>query len=312
VASHSSQKVVYVAIACNLLVATGKYITAAITGSSAMLAEAFHSTADTGNEVLLLVGMKRSRRPPDRLHPFGHGKLLYFYSLLVAIYIFAIGGGLAVYEGVTRLLHHEALSVHVAWNYVILAIAALFDSYSWVISYRELSSRYQPGETVWQHIIRSKDPTVFTIFLEDTAALLGIAIAFLGILLGHIFRNPYFDPAASILIGLLLAAISLLLGRESGALLTGESANDARVKRIRDIVCADPDVEELGDLLTMHLGPEQVLLNADIQFRRGLTIQQTEAAIDRIESQIREVEPAVKRIFIEAESLRSSLRRPAA
>ena len=311
-ASHSSQKVVYVAIACNLLVATGKYITAAITGSSAMLAEAFHSTADTGNEVLLLVGVKRSRRPPDRLHPFGHGKLLYFYSLLVAIYIFAIGGGLAVYEGVTRLLRHEAPSVHVGWNYVILAIAALFDSYSWVISYRELSSRYQPGETVWQHIIRSKDPTVFTIFLEDTAALLGIAIAFLGILLGHIFRNPYFDPAASILIGLLLAAISLLLGRESGALLTGESANDARVKRIRDIVCADPDVEELGDLLTMHLGPEQVLLNADIQFRRGLTIQQTEAAIDRIESQIREVEPAVKRIFIEAESLRSSLRRPAA
>jgi cation diffusion facilitator family transporter len=145
VASRSSQRVVYIAIACNVLVAIGKYITAAITGSSAMLAEAFHSTADTGNEVLLLVGMKRSRRPPDRLHPFGHGKLLYFYSLLVAVYIFAVGAGLAVYEGVTRLLRHEPASGQVSWNYLILG---LFDSHSWVVSYRELSSRYQRGETI--------------------------------------------------------------------------------------------------------------------------------------------------------------------
>ena len=182
---NASKKVVYVAIVANLAIAVFKYVAAAITGSPAMLAEAFHSTADTGNEFLMLLGMKRSLRPADTLHPFGHGKVLYFYSLLVAVYIFGIGGGFAIYQGISHLGHPES-SAYVGWNYVVLIFGATFDLYSWRISYRELLSRKDSDESVWNEIIGSKDPSVFTVFLEDSASLLGTALAFLGI-----FSRPY-------------------------------------------------------------------------------------------------------------------------
>ena len=206
-----------------------------------MLSEAMHSTADMGNELLLLLGMRRSRRPPDSLHPFGHGKLLYFYSLLVAVYIFAVGGGLAAYEGIHHLLHPET-SVRVGWNYAVLGISAVFDLYSWRVAYREILARKDPDESPWDEIIGSKDPTVFTVFLVDSAGLIGVVIAFLGIFWGHVLHNPYCDPAASLLIALLLAAVALLLGRETGALLTGERTNRSRIRRIQEILTADPAV----------------------------------------------------------------------
>ncbi len=299
----SSRKVIYVAILTNVVIGISKYVAAAFTGSAAMLAEAFHSTADTGNELLLLVGMKRSTRPPDALHPFGHGKVLYFYSLLVAVYIFGVGGVLAIYEGISHFRHPEDFT-HVGWNYVVLGVAFVFESYSWRVSYRELRARKDPDESTWDEIIGSKDPTVFTIFLEDTAALIGTFLAFLGILIGSVFHNPYFDPAASILIGLLLTGVAFLLARESGALIVGERTSRARIDRIRRLICSDPSVENVGDLLTMQLGPEQVLLNVDIKFHGGLDVQKLESAIDRIEARIRQQEPTVGRIFIEADSLR--------
>jgi len=302
-ATRESKGVIYAAIFANIAIAVCKFVAAAITGSSAMLAEAFHSTADSGNELLLLWGIKRSARPPDSLHPYGHGKVLYFYSLLVAVYIFGVGGGLAVYEGISHLKHPEIPS-HPGWNYAVLALAAVFDFYSWRISYRELRARKDPSESTWDEIKGGKDPTVFTVFLEDSAGLLGVLLAFLAIFLGRQFNNPYLDPIASIVIGLVLAVLAVFLGRESGALLVGERTNRARIERLNEIIRADPAVEHVGDLLTMQLGPEQVLLTVNIQFRRKLTLEQLESAIERIEARIRREQPSVQRIFIEAESFK--------
>jgi cation diffusion facilitator family transporter len=301
------------AIAANLAIAVCKYIAAAFTLSSAMLSEAVHSTVDTGNELLLLLGMKRSSRPADALHPFGHGKVLYFYSFLVAVYIFGAGAGVAFYQGIAHLLHPQKLS-HFTWSYSVLALAGLFEFYSWRISYKELVTRKDRDESVWDEIIGSKDPTVFTIFLEDSAALMGAFLAFLGIFLGQIFHNQYTDPAASILIGIVLAVVAILLARESGALLVGERTNRKKVIRIRKIITADPSVEAVNDLLTMQLGPDQVLLNVDIKFRSNLTVPELESAIERLESKIRANEPTVQRIFIEAHAWRRGKRssKPAA
>lgn len=300
---RESKEVIYVAIFANVAIAVCKFVAAAVTGSSAMMAEAFHSTADSGNELLLLLGIKRSARPPDALHPYGHGKVLYFYSLLVAVYIFGVGGGLAVHEGISHL-RNPHLPSHPGWNYAVLALAAAFDFYSWVISYRELRSRKDPNESMWDEIIGGKDPTVFTVFLEDSAGLLGAFLAFLAIFLGRVFNNPYLDPAASIVIGVVLAGLAVFLGRESGALLVGERTNRARIRRVNEIIRSDPAVEQVGDLLTMQLGPEQVLLTVNIQFRRGLNLEQLEEAIERIEARIRKEEPMIERIFIEAESFK--------
>ncbi|HEX6822316.1 MAG TPA: cation diffusion facilitator family transporter [Candidatus Sulfotelmatobacter sp.] len=302
-ATRESKGVIYAAIIANIAIAVCKFAAAAVTGSSAMLAEAFHSTADTGNELLLLWGIKRSARPPDALHPYGHGKVLYFYSLLVAVYIFGVGGGLAVLEGISHLKHPE-LPTHAGWNYAVLALAAVFDFYSWLISYRELRSRKDPNESVWDEIKGGKDPTVFTVFLEDSAGLLGVFLAFAAIFLGRQLNNPYLDPIASIVIGLVLAVLAVFLGRESGALLVGERTNRARIERLNEIIRGDSAVEEVGDLLTMQLGPEQVLLTVNIQFRRKLTLEQLESAIERIEARIRQEQPSVQRIFIEAESFK--------
>jgi cation diffusion facilitator family transporter len=305
VPSSSSKQVVNAAIAASLGIAICKYIAALFTGSPAMLSEAVHSTIDTGNESLLLLGMRRSQRRPDALHPFGHGKVLYFYSFLVAVYIFALGGGFAAYQGISHLRHPLEFK-DLGWNYAALAIAALFESYSWRISYKELLKRKDPDESTWDEIIGSKDPAIFTIFLEDTAALIGIFLAFLGILLGHTFHNPYFDPIASVCIGALLGFVAIVLARESGALLVGERTNRARIRRLDAIIRADESVNTIGELFTMQLGPDQVLLAVDVKFRPELTVRQLESIIDGIEARIRKQEPAVVRVFIEPDSLRES------
>ena len=310
-AERSSEKVVYSAILANTAIAVSKYVAAAVTGSSAMLAEAFHSTADAGNELLLLVGIRRSLRPANALHPYGHGKVLYFYSLLVAVYIFGVGGGLAIYQGISHLQHPE-LSSRPGWNYAVLALSVAFDFYSWRISYRELRGRKHPHQSLWDEIIGGKDPTIFTVFLEDSAGLLGAGLAFFAIFFGQVFKNPYLEPVASIMIGLVLAVLAFFLGRESGALLVGERTDRTTIRRVNQVIREDPAVEDVGDLLTMQLGPEQVLLNVEIQFRKGLDLAQLEAAIDRIEARIREVEPTVWHIFIEAESFKRSTRPKAA
>jgi cation diffusion facilitator family transporter len=304
---RSSTRVLYVAIAANFAIALSKYVAAVCTGSSAMLAEAFHSTADSCNELLLIFGIKRSQRPPDELHPFGHGKELYFWSLVVAIVIFGLGGGFSLHGGISRLWNPTP-TTKPAWNYIVLGIAFLFEGYSWLVARRELMARRRHhGQSLWRVIRTSKDPTVFTVFLEDSAALIGIAIALLGIALGQILHNPHCDPGASVLIGLVLIGIAVLLANESRDLLLGERAHLGQIQRVKKLIRAEPSVEEVGDLFTMQLGPEQVLLAVALRFNVNLRVKELETTIDRLERKIRRQEPEIKRIFIEAESLKRGL-----
>ena len=302
----SSRRVLYVAIAANIAIALSKYVAAAVTSSPAMLAEAFHSTADSCNEFLLLFGVRRSERPPDELHPFGHGKELYFWSLVVAIVIFGLGAGCSLDDGISRLLH-PTTTIKPGWNYATLGIAAVFESYSWYVSRKELMARWKPGQTLWRIIRSSKDPSVFTVFVEDSAALAGIAIAAIGIAVGQTLHNPYFDPAASVLIGLLLAGVAMLLANESRELLLGERAPLRLIQRVKGIIRSEPSVEEVGDLFTMQLGPDEVLLAVALRFSSHLRVQELEATIDRLEQKIHREAPVIKRIFIEAESLKRRL-----
>jgi cation diffusion facilitator family transporter len=303
----SSHKVIYAAIVANLGIACAKFIVATITGSAAMMAEGIHSAVDTGNEMLLLIGERNSTRPPDQKHPFGYGKALYFWALIVALSVFSLGGGLSIYHGVHRLLDPKPLGDPL-WNYLVLAVAALFEGYSWNLSRRGLNQFRKPGASLWQAVRASKDASVFTVFVEDNAALLGIVVAALGIALGQLFGNPLFDPAASVVIGLLLMVAAFTLARETGDLLVGESMGREETGELRRIMEADPAIEAVTRLLSMQLGPDEVLLTAAVQFRRGMKIDEVEHAIERLERAVRAHNPAVRNIYFESAALRSALR----
>lgn len=302
-ASGSSEQpiAVYGAMAANFAIAITKFVAASLTGSAAMFSEGIHSLVDTGNQALLLLGIRLGRRSPDETHPFGYGKELYFWTLIVAIVLFAGGGGISLYEGVSHLLHPVPLENPV-WNYVVLGLAALFEGIAWTIAFRELL-RAKGESSVWQAVRRSKDPAVFVVLFEDTAAMLGLLVAALGLFLGYQFNNPYLDGVASIIIGGILAVIAILLVYESRALLIGETADLQTVASIRALAQADPAVEQVERPLTMHLGPNDVLLNLNIQFRRDLSTTELAVAVDRLEKAIRDKHPDIKRIFIETEIL---------
>lgn len=294
---------VYGAITSNFIIATFKYIVAFLTGSSAMLSEGIHSTADTGNELLLLLGLHQSRKPSDESHPFGYGQELYFWSLIVAIILFSSGGGMSIYEGIIHLT--EPTEFHnTTWNYIVLALGFVVEGISWYIALRELLKDRDEDESFWHNLRASKDPSVFIVFGEDTAALAGLSVAFLGIFLGQLFESHYPDAIASILIGLILAAVSIFLAYESKSLLVGETANRKTVEGIRKLVRNHPDVERLRRPLTMHFGPNEILLNLDVQFRADLRASRLVRVIDELEKQIHYKYPAIKRIFIEVEGLK--------
>lgn len=300
-ASHNPVTV-YAAMASNLVIAAAKFVASAMTGSAAMLSEGIHSVVDTGNEILILLGIRRSSRPADDLHPFGYGKELYFWSLIVAILLFSLGGGLALYEGITHLLNPRPLENPV-WNYVVLGISFVAEGSSWTIALRRLL-RDHPGGRIGKLFRDSKDPSIYIVLGEDTAALLGLTVAFFGVLFGHLFNNLYFDGAASLIISLILAGMAVFLARESKDLLLGESADPRTVDSIRELVGADASVKKVWRILTMHFGPEQVLLNMDVEFVPTLSADEVVTAIDRIEAQIRKKHPQVIRIFVEVEALR--------
>jgi len=302
-----SRKVIYAAVLANLGIAAAKFIVAAITGSAAMLAEGIHSAVDTGNEFLLLIGERNSEKPPDKRHPFGYGKALYFWALLVALSVFSLGGGLSIYHGIHALRHPEPLEDPM-WNYVVLAVSACFEGYSWNVSRKELNKRRKPGASLWRTVHNSKDASVFTVFIEDTAALLGLAIAAVGITLGYLFDSPYFDPAASVMIGLLLVGAAFALARETGALLVGEGIGTEATRRVCEILAADPSIQNVGKLLSMQLGPDEVLLTAAVQFNRGMRIDEVEAAIERLEKAVAAAYPAIRHIYFESGALRSAMR----
>ncbi len=301
-ASAADQPIaVYGAMGANFGIAVTKFVAAVFTGSSAMLAEGIHSVVDTGNQALLLLGLRLSRRPASQAHPFGHGKELYFWALIVAMVLFAGGGGMSIYEGITHLLHPRPVR-DPFWNYIVLGIAVVFESGAWYLAFKALLAA--KGEaSVWHAVRASKDPAVFVVLFEDTAALLGLLVAALGIFLGHQFNNPSFDGIASILIGVILAAVAVFLAYESRALLLGESARSPVVKSIHALVEADPAVTRAAYPLTMHFGPRDILLTLDVQFRQDLSAAEVTAVVDRLEKAIRKAHPDITRIFIEAESL---------
>ncbi|EYS96657.1 cation transporter [Cupriavidus sp. SK-4] len=297
-APSGSRIAVYGAIAANVAIAATKFVVAAVTGSSAMLSEAIHSTVDTGNELLLLVGMARSRRPADAMHPFGYGKELYFWSLMVAVLLFGVGGGISAYEGVLHMLDPSPLT-DPHWNYIVLGFALVFESISFSIALRAFLQ--EKGEVpFWRAVRNSKDPTTVTVLAEDATALAGLVIAALGVYASHRLNMPVLDGAASLLIGLLLAGVATLLIVQSRSLLVGEGIDKEMALAMRQIVLDDPAVQSAGMPLTMHLGPAEVLVTLDVQFHPETVANGAAGAIDRIERRIRARFPQVSRIFIEA------------
>src|SRR5690349_8093983 len=267
-AQGGSRKVVYAALAGNLAIAVTKFAAALFTGSAAMLSEAIHSTVDTGNQGLLLYGLGRATRPPTPRHPFGHGMELYFWAFVVALLIFALGGAVSIYQGWHKFRDPEP--VESAWvNFAVLGASALFEGAAFRIALREFR-RTHAGEPFLTAIRRSKDPSVFAVLLEDSAALTGLGIAALGLALAEWLEMPALDGAASIGIGLLLVLTAIFLARETRSLLTGESASPRLVAAVREMLAADPRVCVVEEVLSMHLGPAEVLMAVTLDFRDDL------------------------------------------
>jgi cation diffusion facilitator family transporter len=300
--SASSKKVIYAALAGNGLIAVTKFIAAAITGSSAMFSEGIHSVVDTGNQVLLLHGMRKARKPPCDRFPFGHGKEIYFWSFAVAILIFAVGSGVSLYEGIIHTIHPEPMSNPMV-NYMVLGLAMLFEGAAWLFALTEFTK----SKGKWGYIEavqRGKDPTLFVVLFEDSAAMLGIVVAFLGVLLVDLTGILIFDGIASIIIGLILGGTAIWLAYETKGLLIGESANEMVIKGIREIILKYDGIDNLNEVLTMHMGPDFVLVNVSIDFKDDIPAGDLENIISRMDTQIKESFPTVKRIFVEAESRR--------
>lgn len=299
--SGSAKKTIYAAMAANFAIAIIKFIAASITGSSAMLSEGIHSVVDTGNELLLLLGLRLSKQPADDSHPFGYGQELYFWTLIVALFIFAIGGGMSIYEGIGHIRHPQPLT-DPRWNYGVLGLAVIFEGYSWNVALQEfLASKRE--DNFWQAIRASKDPTVFAILFEDTAALIGLFVAFVGVLSGHLLGNIYLDGVASIVIGVILCGVASLLAIESKGLLIGEGATAETIASIKKIINDDPAVENVIKVLTLHFGPQEILLNLEINFVDDLETDELEIAVERLESSIRIQHLEIQNIFIEAKSI---------
>ena len=300
-ATDSSKKTIFAAMGSNLAIAITKFIAASITGSSAMISEGIHSLVDTSDQLLLLLGISRSQKPADDSHPFGYGQELYFWTFIVAILIFAIGGGMSIYEGITHLINPSPLEDPM-WNYIVLSVAILLEGYSWTVALKEFLPT-KGKQNFWQAIKNSKDPTVITLLFEDSAAILGLFVALIGIFLGHLFKNVYFDGIASIIIGILLAIVAVVLARESKGLLVGESANPQTIANIRSLSKTEPGVQEVIRVLTMQLAPQEVLLNLEIQFSKKLTGEEIALTVESLEAKISQKHPEIKQIFIEAKSL---------
>ncbi len=291
----------YGALAANVAVAVVKFIAASVTGSSAMLSEGIHSTVDSSNELLLLLGIHKSKKRADEMHPFGYGQELYFYTLIVSVLIFGLGGGMSVYEGVTHITHPVDI-VDPTWNYIVLACSAVFEGISLIIPLRKFT-KVNGSAHFWKKLRASKDPASFVIIFENGAALAGLFIAFCGVFFSHYFHMPLLDGLSSILIGLVLAFVAIILVIESRHLLIGESATKEKIKIIYEIVDADPDVVKLNSPLTMQMGPDELLLALDVKFKNNLISGDLTKAVQRLEKNIREKLPDVKKIFIEASNL---------
>jgi cation diffusion facilitator family transporter len=300
-AGEESMTAIVAAVIGNLLIAVSKFVAAAFTGSSAMVSEGIHSIVDMGNGLLMLFGTYSSQKPPDEEHPFGHGREIYFWSLVVAFSIFGVGGGISVFEGIDHIRHPQPV-VDPVWNYAVLGMSFGFEGISWVFGWRAFA-KARHGRPVVEAMQASKDPTTFTVLLEDSTALLGIVIAFLGVFLGQQFNIQYFDGAASVVIGLLLGFVALFLGYESKSLLIGEAVDKDTWLGIKQIAEDEPEVVRAIKILTIYLGPEEVAATLELEFKKDISAIELRRTIRRIERLIEERYPRIKRVYYEASSL---------
>jgi len=305
--ASASRPVIYAALIGNALITVTKFVAATMTGSSAMLSEGIHSVVDTGNQFLLLFGLRQAKKPPDAQHPFGHGKEVYFWGFVVAILIFAVGAGLSLYEGVSHLLH-PSHAENVRVNYVVLGLAFVFEGAAWLFALKAFR-RVKGSAGYIEAVRKGKDPSMFIVLFEDSAAMLGLIVAFVGILLSQITGDPRFDGAASIVIGLILAATATWLAWETKGLLIGESASRPVVEGIRKMVSAHSGVAHLNEVLTMHMGPEFILVNLSVDFVDPATAEEVEKTVAQIDREIKNSFPDVQRVFIEAEARSTRVKR---
>ena len=297
-AAKGNKTIIYAALGANAAIAVTKFFASAVTGSSAMFAEAIHSLVDTGNQGLLLFGLRQAKRPASPEHPFGHGKDLYFYAFMVAIIIFGAGAGFAAFEGIEKLMHPG--EVQVSWiNYAVLGSAFLFELFAWGLALREFN-KVRGDRAMLETVRRSKDPTLFTVLFEDTAALLGLGIAFFGVLAANLTGNPIYDALATLAIAAVLALTAVFLAIETKGLLVGEAADPKLVSEIRAVVAADPAIERVNELLTMHFGPNEILVTVSADFRNDLTAEEVEDAVAALDIRVKEAMPDVRRLFVQA------------
>jgi cation diffusion facilitator family transporter len=262
-----------------------------------MLSEGIHSAVDTGNEVLLLLGIHKSKKPPDARRPFGYGKELYFWSFIVSLLIFSVGAGVSFYEGIMHMQHPVAIK-DPFWNYIVLGFAFLFDGTSFIIAIRQFNKE-RAATPFWQAVKRSKDPTNFVVVFEDGADVFGLLVAFLGIWFGHYFQNPYLDGIASVIIGFILTAVAVVLARESYSLLMGETASHDVLQHVVELSTSDPNIIKVDDPLSMFLGPEEIVLVLNATFTNELTTAEISTTIERVKKKISKQYPYFKRILIQ-------------
>ncbi|SMO61820.1 cation diffusion facilitator family transporter [Fodinibius sediminis] len=298
--ASGSKKVVYAALIANAFIAVIKFIAAAITGSSAMFSEGIHTTVDTGNQIMLLLGLRRAKKQPDKLHPFGYGKEIYFWSFVVAIMVFAIGAGISIYEGI-----HSVMDPHPVENaivsYAVLATAMVITGIAWYFAWREFI-KVKGDRGYFEAVQKEKNPTTFVVLFEDSAALLGLCVAMAGIAISQWTGMPVFDGIASIIIGLILATTATWLAYETKGLLIGESADPQILREIDETISTYDSIKNVNEALTLHMGPNFVLLNLSVDFQDGLTATKIENTTEELTIEIKKRFPLIKRVFVESEN----------
>jgi len=297
--ASGSKKVIIAALIGNSLIAVTKFIAATLTGSSAMFSEGIHSLVDTGNQGLLLYGLKAAKKPADQRFPFGHGKEIYFWSFIVAILIFAVGAGISIYEGVHHILHPAEISNPMI-NYIVLTLAIIFEGGALYIAVKEFN--HARGDIPTLKAVRhGKDPTLFVVLFEDSAAMAGLIIALIGITLAQVTGYAAWDGIASVAIGCILAATAFWLAIETKSLLIGEGADKETVDKIKHMADAHDEIDSVNEVLTLHMGPEFILANISLDFKDDLQTGRIEEIVQSLDKQIKGEFPYIKRIFIEAE-----------
>jgi len=301
-----SKLVIYASILANVLIAVMKFIASIFTGSSAMLSEGIHSLIDTVNGLLLLLGIKKSKKGPDKQHPFGHGKEIYFWSFIVSILVFSLGGGVAIYEGIQHIIApvKEANHLNLIWNYGVLIGAIIFEGASLIVALKEFRKIHPTGYK--SALIESKDAASIAIIIENGAAVTGLIIALIGITLAYYLDNPVYDASASILIGILLVYVAFFMASETKHLLIGESASDQDIESINNIISSYNQIDYFGNIRTMHLGPDEIMAGIEVNFKDNIPVIELENTVKNIKEEIRRANPKFTHIYIESDSILKS------